>query len=97
MRRLDSKRELVEYFKKNLSKNYTVETLKFALEKQGYSRAAIDTAITIANKELAEKAPVLKEKPIIKYELYDKDDNLIQVESFTTWEKIKFFFKGRNL
>ena len=37
MRRLDHKRELVEYFKKNLAKNYTEESLKFALMNQGYS------------------------------------------------------------
>jgi len=87
----------VEYFKRNFSKNYTQDTLRFALLAQGYSRAAIDQAIEMANKELAEKAPVLKEKPIIKYELYDQDNRPIRIDPFTRWEKIKFFFKRRKL
>lgn len=96
MRRLDNKRQLVEYFKKNLSKNYTPDTLKFALITQGYSRAVIDEAIDIANKELAERAPVLKEKPVIRHEVYDLNDNPIQVEPFNAWEKVVNFFRGRK-
>jgi len=96
MRRLDNKRQLINYFKKNLSKHYTPDTLKFALIAQGYSRAIIDQAIEIANKELAEKAPVLKERPVIKYELYDQHNKPIKMEPFNLWEKVKFFFKGRK-
>ena len=98
MRRLDNKRELVDYFKKNLSKNYTADSLKFALVKQGYSRAAIDQAIEQANKELAENAPKLpKEKPVITYEVYDQNNNPINVEPFTFWEKVVNFFRGRRI
>jgi SOS response regulatory protein OraA/RecX len=97
MRRLDNKRELVDYFKKNLSKNYTAESLKFALINQGYSRAAIDQALEQANKELSENAPKLpKEKPIIKYEVYDQNNKPINVEPFTFWEKVVNFFRGRR-
>lgn len=96
MRRLDHKRQLIEYFKKNLSKNYTEDSLKFALIKQGYSRAAIDEAIKQAHKELAEKAPVLKEKPVIKYELYDEKNQQVKVEPPNFFEKIKYFFKGKK-
>ena len=97
MRRLDNKRELVEYFKKNLSKNYTADSLRFALIRQGYSKVAIDLAIEQANKEISEKAPKLtKEKPIIKYEVYDQNNRPIQIEPFTFWEKIVNFFRGRG-
>lgn len=96
MRRLDHKRQLIEYFKKNLKKGYTVDSLKYALIEQGYSRAAVDDAIKEANKELSEKAPVLKEKPVIKYEVYDEKNNPIHVEPFTRWEKVKNFFKGNR-
>ena len=96
MRRLDNKRQLVEYFKKNLSKNYTPDTLKFALIDQGYSRSVIDEAIEIAYKELAEKAPILKEKPVIKYEVYDQNNNPIKVDPFTSWEKVVNLFRGRK-
>lgn len=96
MRRPENKNQLVEYFKKNLAKNYTEDSLKFALQSQGYSRTAIEQALEQAHKEIAEKAPVLKEKPIIKHEYYDEKDNPIKVEPFTKWEKVKFFFKGRK-
>ena len=97
MRSLDSKRELIEYFKRNLGKGYTADSLRFALIDQVYSRAAIDQAIETANKEIAEKAPQLKEKPIIKYELYDENYKKVEIEPFTFWEKIKFWFKGRKV
>jgi hypothetical protein len=96
MRRPDYKTQLIDYFKKNLSKSYTADTLKFALTKQGYSRTAVDEAFEQANKELSEKAPVLKEKPVIKYAVYDRNNEPIDVEPFSVWEKIKFFLKGRS-
>jgi hypothetical protein len=98
MRRLSNKRELIDYFKKNLSKSYTADSLKFALIDQGYSRAMIDQAIEQANKEIAETAPKLpQEKPIIRYEVYDHNNKPINVEPFTFWEKIVNFFRGRNI
>ncbi|MBT4376368.1 hypothetical protein HOD29_03255 [archaeon] len=96
MRRPDNKTQLAEYFKRNLSKNYTPDTLKFALTSQGYSRVIVNEAFEQASKELAEKAPVLKEKPVIKYELYDHDNKPLEIEPLTFWEKVKFFFKGRK-
>ena len=49
------KKNLVDYFKKNLKKGYTTDALKWALINQGYSRINIEQAIEQANKELAEK------------------------------------------
>ena len=74
------KRKLVNYFKKNLAKGYTSDSLKFALMSQGYSRAIVEAAIEQANKELAEKAPVLKEKPVIKYEIIDEYNKPITIK-----------------
>ena len=74
------KRKLIDYFKKNLKKNYTSESLKWALINQGYSKTAVETAFEIANKELAENAPILKEKPIIKYEIIDENDNPVNIK-----------------
>lgn len=96
MRRLDYKSQLVDYFKRNLSKNYNADTLKFALIKQGYSRTVVDQAYEDANKALAEKAPVLKEKPVIKYAAYDLNNKPLHIDPFTFWEKVKFFFKGNK-
>ena len=77
MRKLDYKRKIVDYFKRNLTKGYTPDSLKWALIDQGYSRAIIEMALDQANKELAEKAPILKEKPVIKYEIIDEYDKPI--------------------
>lgn len=74
------RKKLVEYFKRNLSKGYTVESLRWALVNQGYSRTDILMAVDQAHRELAEKAPVIKEKPTIKYEIYGDDDKLINVK-----------------
>ena len=81
------KRQIIDYFKKNLAKGYTSETLKWALVNQGYSRVVVESAIEQANKELAEKAPVLKEKPQIKYEIVDEYDKPIIIKK-SWWKRI---------
>lgn len=81
------KRKLVNYFKKNLVKGYTSDSLRFSLMSQGYTRTAVDTALETANKELAEKAPVLKEKPKIKYEIIDEYNRPVKIKK-PWWKKI---------
>ncbi len=81
------KTQLANYFKKNLSKGYSSDSLKFALINQGYSRIAVEKAIEQAHKELAEEAPKFKEKPKIKYEIFDEHDNLITIKK-PWWKKI---------
>ena len=68
----DSKRNLVEHVKKNIKKGYTLDSLKWALIKQGYSRSLVEEALIIANKELSEEAPVLKDRPEIKHEVLEE-------------------------
>ncbi len=88
MRRLDYKRKIVDYFKRNLTKGYTSDSLKWALIKQGYSRAIVEMALEQANKELAEKAPILKDKPVIKYEIIDEHDQPVIIKK--SWWKRTF-------
>lgn len=57
--------KLIRYIKKNLSKGYTLESLKWALIEQGYSRSEVDRAIKLVHEELAKNAPKLKDKPKI--------------------------------
>ena len=83
----NSKTKLKDYLKKNLKKGYTIESLKWALTKQGYSRTTIEQAIIQTNKELAEAAPVLEEKPIISYQIIDENDNLIEIKK-SFWKRI---------
>ncbi len=81
------KKNLVDYFVKNLKKGYTEESLKWALIRQGYSRVAVDSAREQAHKEMAKKAPVLKEKPKITYTILDENDKPIVIKK-PWWKKI---------
>lgn len=65
--------DLVDYFKKNLKKGYTKESLRWALINQGYSKIEVEKAIKRADQELAESAPILKTKPEIKYEIISEE------------------------
>ena len=68
LRENDYLRQLVNYFKKNLAKGYTIDSLKFALKNQGHSMVAINQAIGFTQKELAENAPKLQplERPKVE-------------------------------
>ncbi len=83
-------KKIMAYLKKNLKKGYTLGSLKWALIGQGYSKTSIERAINELNKEMARKAPVLKEKPIIKYEIVDENDRPVKIKQ--SWWK-KFFRK----
>jgi hypothetical protein len=87
MRKIDNERKLIEYFKKNLAKGYTIDALKFALINQGYSRTIVERAIQQTTKELSEKAPVLKEKPKIIYEIINSDNKPISIKK-PLWKRI---------
>ena len=81
------RRNIIDYFKKNLKKGYTPDSLKFALINQGYPRIEILLALDKANKELAQEAPILKEKPKITHQLLDEEDNPITIEK-PLWKRL---------
>jgi len=87
MRSEEYKNRLTEYFKKNLKKGYTEESLRWALVNQGYSRSIIDSALERTHKELAEEAPILREKPTIKYEVLDENNNPVSIKK-SLWKRI---------
>lgn len=87
MTETDYKRKIIEYLKKNLAKGYTSESLKWALVNQGYPKVIIEKAIEQTNKELSEKAPILEEKPKIKYEIIDEHDRPITIKK-SFWKRI---------
>ncbi len=78
------KKKLVDYFKNNVKKGYTTESLKWALVSQGYSRVMVDESLNQATQELASEAPVLREKPEIKYEVVEEE--VPQKKSF--WKRL---------
>lgn len=85
--RRSSKEQLIEYFKRNLKKGYTTDSLKWALIGQGYSRVIVEEALVEAQKEMAKEAPIFKEKPRINYQMFDKDGKPFEVKK-SWWKKI---------
>lgn len=83
----DHIQQLANYIKNNISKGYTIDSLKFSLLSQGYSRISIDKAIDLANEQLAKKAPILKEKPQITIKTYPEYE-----EKKGFFKKLKSFF-----
>ena len=81
--------QLANYIKKNLSKGYTLESLKWALVNQGYGKIAIDQAIKIANEQLAQAAPKMIEKPVIKVKV--EPESVVE-EKPGFWSKIRSWF-----
>jgi len=92
MHQINYIKQLAEYIMKNLSKGYTIDALRFSLISQGYSKISIDNAIEIANKQLAAKVPIMKEKPQITYKILDEENKLIHVSEIkpkkSFWKKI---------
>ena len=78
-------RQIVNYLKKNSGKGYSMESLKWALVNQGYSKGEVDKAILVANKELADQAPKFVEKPVIKVDVQPEPE-------ITFWGRIKGWF-----
>lgn len=82
------KKRLIQYFKKNLRKGYTEDSLRWALVNQGYSRPIIENALQTATRELAEEAPLVKEKPVIKHEVLDEKNRPVPVKKKNWFSKI---------
>ena len=55
--------KLAEYIKKNIAKGYTLDSLRWALVKQGKNRTEIERAITLAQQQMAANAPRFQSKP----------------------------------
>ncbi len=89
-RQTDYIQQLANYIKKNLAKGYTLDSLKFALQDQGYSRTSIDRAIELANEQLAKLAPKMIEKPVIKYEAVPVSEEQEQEKPKISWWKKLF-------
>ncbi len=79
--------KIVDYLKKNLKKGYTEDSLQWALIDQGYTRSIVERAIEKVNKDLAEKAPVLKSKPMIKYQIIDENDRPVTIKK-PLWKRV---------
>jgi len=65
----DYLQQLADHIKKNLAKGYTLESLKFALLDQGYTRSVVERAFQNVHKELSARAPNVVEAPVVKTEI----------------------------
>ena len=88
---VNQNQQLADYIKKNLSKGYNMDSLKFSLISQGYSRTSVEKALELANRQLAESAPKIQEKPTIKYEVIDDNEMASKVAAQDA--QSKGFFK----
>jgi len=84
--------QLADHIKINLKKGYTIIALKVSLINQGYSKISIEKAIELVNKQLADSAPEMKEKPQITYKIISDKNQPMTISttpknSFWKWLK----------
>ncbi len=71
-----SNQDIADYIKKNLKKGYTLDSLRFSLISQGYSKISVENAIGLANKQMAKEIPQIKERPEIIYRVVTEAEEL---------------------
>tara|TARA_Y100000310_G_C20036645_1_gene514250 strand:- start:69 stop:377 length:309 start_codon:yes stop_codon:yes gene_type:complete len=74
-----STQDVANYIIKNLKKGYTLDSLRFSLISQGYTKITVENAIDIANKKLAEQLPEVKERPEITYKVIAESEELANI------------------
>lgn len=72
LRNEDYIRKLADYLKRNSTKGYSIDTLRWALIKQGHTRTCVDKAIEVAKKEMSAAAPKLEIKEERKVEICEE-------------------------
>ena len=80
--------EIREYIKRNLKKGYTKESLNWALINQGYSKLEVEKSIKQVDLELANEAPILKTRPIIKHEIIEPKGYNAKFEKRSFWKRL---------
>ena len=79
------RQKLVEYFRKNLEKGYDMETLKWALIKQGHSRVDVSYAIEQVKDEFT-KRNIVKEKEPVLENSYGEEQSYFIPEKKSWWK-----------
>jgi len=80
-----SNQDIADYIKKNLKKGYTLDSLRFSLISQGYSKISVENAIDLANKQMAKEIPQIKERPEIIYKVVTET---VKTEPKSFWKKL---------
>ena len=76
-----STQDIADYIKKNLKKGYTLDSLRYSLISQGYSKISVENAIDLANKQMAKEIPQIKERPEIIYKVITKAEETKSLEN----------------
>ena len=93
IREIDNVNHLIEYLKKNLEKGYNLETLKWALINQGYSKINIERAVKFVSEiEEAKKPKSINEPKKTAEEALQALNNIPKIQKRSFWKKIKDFF-----
>ena len=79
------RQKLVEYLKRNISKGYDVDSLKWALIRQGNSRTDVESAIDLVKSDIPKKTMQV-EKPEISHRVYDFENNPVFIEKKPWWK-----------
>jgi hypothetical protein len=82
-----STQDIADYIKKNLKKGYTLDSLRYSLISQGYSKISVENAIDLANKQMAKEIPQIKERPEIIYKVVTEAE-IIKTEPKSFWKKL---------
>ena len=82
-----STQDIADYIKKNLKKGYTLDSLRYSLISQGYSKISVENAIDLANKQMAKEIPQIKERPEIIYNVVT-EAKIIKTEPKSFWKKL---------
>jgi len=69
--------QLADYIEKNLAKGYTLDSLKYSLISQGYSKISIENSIELVNKKNTKNIPRIQERPRITYRILSQDNKPI--------------------
>lgn len=89
--------QLAEYIQENLEKGYNLDSLRYSLLNQGYSKISVERAINRANEKIAEKIPPIKEKPRITYKVIpvapESSENSEDLEPIEVEPEKKGFWK----
>jgi hypothetical protein len=70
-----------------------MDSLKFSLISQGYTKITVESAIELANKKLAKEIPIMKEHPEIVYKVVAEPIEMVEETHEVKNNKKGFFSK----
>jgi hypothetical protein len=82
----DYSQKLVDYLKRNLSKGYDLESLRWALVSQGYSRVQVEKAMGIVKEQMLQSVPKAAEPA--KITAVEEPTVVVEPEKKSIWQRL---------